>query len=234
MALRSDREKRELLGTSHPVHINLLAQKKTSAAKSPSSGLQGQGWLAAVLGALVLEVVAMFFVHNARSKELEKHQRANQEVSTAIDSIKASVAKHGEIKVRLQELKDRETAIEKLQSARTGPTLALLELSKILSIGRGPTVDPVRLEDVKRDNPTAAPSASWDPHRVWLTQYTETDRAVRISGRARDGEDVSELTRRLELSSMFTDVTLMPAAKAIDSATKLEVLGFQISAKARY
>lgn len=234
LALRSDREKRELLGTSHPVHINLLAQKKVAAAASPSAGLQGQGWLAGVLGFLVVEVLAMFFVYNARSKELDKQKRQNQEVSSAIDAIKASVAKHGEIKARLQELKDRETAIEKLQSARTGPTLAMLELSKIMSSGRGPTVDPVRLETVKRDNPTAAPSATWDPHRVWLTQYAEADRAVKISGRARDGEDVSELTRRLDLSSMFSDVTLLPAAKAIDSTTKLEVLGFQISAKARY
>ena len=234
LALRSDREKRELLGTSHPVHINLLTQKKTAAAQTTSTGLQGQGWLAGVLGVVVLEVLAMFFVYNARSKELDKRKRANQEVSTAIDSIKSSVAKHGEIKVRLQELKDRETAIEKLQSARTGPTLAMLELSKIMSVGRGPTVDPVRLETIKRDNPTAAPSVSWDPHRVWLTQYTEADRAVKITGHARDGEDVSELTRRLDLSSMFSDVTLLPAAKSIDATTKLEVLGFQISAKARY
>lgn len=233
LALRSDREKRELLGTSHPVHINLLSQKKAAAAVA-SSGLQGQGWLAGVLGLVTLEVLVMFFVYNARSKELDKQKRANQEVSTAIDSIKASVAKHGEVKMRLQELKDRETAIEKLQSARTGPTLAMLELSKIMSAGRGPTVDPVRMGNVRRDNPTAAPSATWDPHRVWLTQYAEADRAVKITGRARDGEDVSELTRRLDLSSMFTDVTLLPAAKAIDAATKLEVLGFQISAKARY
>jgi len=235
LALRSEREKRELLGTSHPVHINLIPQKKSAVATaSTASGMQGQGWLAVVLGLLVLEVIAMFFVYNSRQKELDKTKRANAEVTASIDAIKASVAKHGEIKARLQELKDRETAIEKLQSARTGPTLAMLELSKIMSVGRGPTVDPVRLETVKRDNPTAAPSATWDPHRIWLTQYAESDRAVKISGHARDGEDVSELTRRLELSTMFSDITLLPAAKSVDSVTKLEVLGFQISAKARY
>ena len=196
--------------------------------------MQGQGWLAAVLGVLVLEMVAMFFVYNSRNKELAATRRSNGEITAASDAIKANVARHGEVKVRLGELRNREAAIEKLQSARTGPTLAMLELSKIMSVGRGPTMDPVRFEAIKRDNPTAAPSLTWDPHRIWLTNYAEADRAVKISGHARDGEDVSEFVRRLELSTMFKDITLLPAAKSIDSVTKMEVLGFQISAKAQY
>jgi type IV pilus assembly protein PilN len=144
------------------------------------------------------------------------------------------VAKHGEIKERLAELGAREAAIQKLQAARTGPTMALLELSKIMSGGRGPTVDPVRLETLRRENPTALPNASWDTRRIWLTQYTEAERSVKIAGRARDGEDVSELVRRIGLSSLFGDVQLLPAQKAVDTDTKMEVLGFQISAKAKY
>ena len=217
------------------MHINLLPQKKAAASTTgTSTSLQGQGWLAGVLGVLVVEMLAMFFLYNARSKDLDKVRRQNTEIASSIETIKQNVAKHGEIKTRLQQLKEREAAIEKLQTARTGPTLALLELSKIMSIGRGPTVDPVRLETIKRENPTAAPNPNWDPHRIWLTQYSEADRVVKIAGSARDGEDVSEFVRRLSLSSMFSDVTLLPASKSVDAATKLEVLGFQISAKARY
>lgn len=230
LALRSDRERRD--ESTARVRINLLAQRKVKESKVSAGG--GQAWLAALLGVMVVECLAMFFVFNSRTKELDKLRRDNQGVQSSIDQIKANVAKHGEIKDRLQQLRDREAAIEKLQSARTGPTLALLELSKILSSGRGPTMDPVRAETQRRDNPSAMPNMGWDAHRLWLLQYAENDRAVKISGRARDGEDVSEFVRRIEMSSMFENIQLLPASKASDPDTKMEVLGFQVSAKAKY
>jgi len=55
---------------------------------------------------------------------------------------------------------------------------------------------------------------------------------VKIDGLARDGDDVSELARRLSLSVYFADVKLLPASKTTDSG--LEVIKFQLQAKARY
>src|SRR5262249_7778174 len=97
-----------------------------------------------------------------------------------------------------------------------------------------PTVDSDVLAQLRRDNPTAAYNPGWDPKRLWLTSFQENDRVVRIDGLARDGDDVSELARRLSLSMYFADVKLMPATKTIDSETKLEVIGFQLQAKTRY
>ena len=57
---------------------------------------------------------------------------------------------------------------------------------------------------------------------------------MKIAGMARDGEDVSEFLRRLSLSDMFFDVKLLPASKAADTATKLELVKFDVSAKVRY
>ncbi|HEY8086741.1 MAG TPA: PilN domain-containing protein, partial [Polyangiaceae bacterium] len=137
-------------------------------------------------------------------------------------------------KAKLKELRDREEAIQRLQSARTGPTSTLLELAHVLTEGRGPTTDRDKLEQMKRDNPAEVYNANWDPRRLWLTGYQEADRVVKFSGLARDGEDVSELERRLKVSDYFTDVRLRPGQKVVDGTTHQELFKWELSAKVRY
>jgi hypothetical protein len=55
-----------------------------------------------------------------------------------------------------------------------------------------------------------------------------------MTGLARDGEDVSELERRLKLSDYFADVHLLPGQKIVDSATHQELFHFELSAKVKY
>jgi Tfp pilus assembly protein PilN len=57
---------------------------------------------------------------------------------------------------------------------------------------------------------------------------------VKLTGLARDGEDVSEFLRRLALSDFFYEVKLLPASKTMDSVTHLELTKFELSAKVRY
>lgn len=218
------------------IRINLLPQKK-SARRDAALGGDGGGsqtWLAFVLGAVLLEALVLLFVYKAKQDELAQVQKHNQELTTTIDGINREIANHPEIKAQLKILRDREEAIQKLQSARTGPTATMLELSRIMTPGRGPTVDRDKLEQLKRDNPSSVPNANWDPRRLWLTGYTEKDRGVKLVGNARDGEDVSEFLRRLTLSDYFYDVKLLPAQKQTDTATKLELVKFEMSAKVRY
>ena len=67
------------------------------------------------------------------------------------------------------------------------------------------------LAQLRRDNPTAVYNPGWDPRAALAhRRYKETDRVVRIEGLARDGDDVSELARRLNLSIYFADVKLLP------------------------
>lgn len=222
------------------IRINLLPTKKPlrrrgeAGAPDAGGGGESQAWLAFVLGAILLEVIVLLFVYKTKQDQLTQVQKHNQEVTANIDAIKREIANHAEIKSQLKELRDREEAIQKLQAARTGPTATMLELSRILTPGRGPTVDRDKLEQLKRDNPTAVPNANWDPRRLWMSSYKEADRTVRVAGFARDGEDVSELLRRLTLSDYFYDVRLLPASKGIDSVTKIELVKFEMSAKVRY
>ena len=224
------------------IRINLLPQKKQIRRRgetgAPDLSVGGDGesqvWLAFVLGAVLLEVIILLFVYKQKQDQLTTVQKHNTELTANIDNIKREISQHAAIKAQLKELRDREEAIQKLQSARTGPTASMLELSHILTPGRGPTVDRDKLEQLKRDNPSAVPNPGWDPRRLWLNGYKEGDRQVRLTGFARDGEDVSEFLRRLSLSDYFYEVRLLPASKSIDQVTKLELVKFEMSARVKY
>jgi type IV pilus assembly protein PilN len=219
------------------IRVNLLPQKRPlrRRGEAPEAGAEGsQVWIAFVFGAILLEVIVLLFVYKTQQDELTRIQKHNQELTANIDAIKREIANHAEIKAQLKELRDREAAIQKLQAARTGPTATMLELSRILTPGRGPTVDRDKLEQLKRDSPSSVPNPNWDPRRLWLRTYNEQDRTVKVAGSARDGEDVSEFLRRLSLSDYFYEVRLLPASKSLDSDSKIELVKFEMSAKVRY
>jgi type IV pilus assembly protein PilN len=214
------------------IRINLLPEKR--AAQRRTAAAEGQAWIVIVAGALIFEVICLMLLQQSKNDELAKLQKHNQEIQANIDDIKRQIANRDEIKNQLKELRDREDAIQKLESARTGPTSVMLELSHILTPGRMPTIDRDKLEQLKRDDPQAVPNVNWDARRLWLLSYDEVDRNVRLAGLARDGEDVSEFLRRLALSDFFYDVKMLPASKTTDPGTHVELVRFEVSTKVRY
>lgn len=210
------------------IRINLLPQKREMRREV------GQGWIVAIMLVTALEIVILAFYHQVNLQELAKQKQLNSELEAQSAQIELTVKNHQQVKEQLQSLRSREEAINKLQTARTGPTAVLLELARLLTVGRGPTVDPDRLAQLSKDNPLAVFNASWDAHRLWLSSFTEHDRVVKIEGLARDGEDVSELARRLSLSNYFYEVKLLPAVREVDSKFKLDLVRFQLQAKVRY
>ena len=120
------------------IRINLLPQKGARATVSAP----GQGWLAIVLGLVVVEVIIALVLYGFKQEELDEWAQKNQAVERQIQLSKEQVKNHAEVQKKLERLRAREAAIEKLQSARTGPTAVLLEISRLLTPGRGPTVTP--------------------------------------------------------------------------------------------
>jgi type IV pilus assembly protein PilN len=205
------------------IKINLLAQKKRAERSDVS-----QVWLAVVMVVVLAEVAALFVLHSFKAEELTQQERKNAELTSQIQQAKKNVANHEQVKADLALLRAREEAIQQLQSGRSGPTAILMELARILTPGRGPSVDPDRLAQLRRDNPLSVFNPNWDSRRLWLTGYVEAQRKLKIDGKARDGEDVSELARRLNLSSYFYDVNLLPATRESD------FVKFSIETKVRY
>ena len=211
------------------IRINLLPQKRR-VERAESSQL----WMVVLMLLLLAEVAALFVFHGIKGEELESQRRTNAELTSQIETAKKAVSSHADVKKKLETLRAREDAIAKLQSARTGPTAMMLELARMLTPGRGPSIAPEKLDEVRRDNPLADYNRSWDPRRLWLTQFVEEGRRVRLTGQGRDGEDVSELARRMNLSSFFGDIRLLPAKRVSNKSTGLELVEFQLEAQVHY
>jgi type IV pilus assembly protein PilN len=212
------------------IRVNLLPQKRRKAG----SGGRGELWLVACLVSVALEIVGCLVLYGQKQDELSQQLEKNKALEGQIKQIKDVSKNHDEIKQKLAALRDREEAISKLQSARSGPTAMLLEVARLLTPGRGPSVDPNELSKVRRENPLQDYNANWDPRRLWLTRFVEADRTVRLEGIARDGEDVSELARRMNLSTYFDDVQLLPAKREIERESGLPMVAFKLEAKVRY
>lgn len=212
------------------IRVNLLPQKKKAEriALEPSSS---QRWLLVVLGVLLFEVIGLVLFHQTKVGELEVQERKNAELTGQIGSIRQLVTQHEQVKKELEVLRAREQAIAKLEAARTGPTAALLELSQLLTPGKGPTVDADMISKIQKD-PLKAYNTGWDTHRVWLVSFKETNRVVQVEGLARDSQDVSELALRLRASSYFYDVRLLPGKK--DTAKETGMVAFGMELKVRY
>src|SRR5258708_4810122 len=153
------------------IRINLMPQKRRS-----DRGDGSQLWLAVVMAVMLVEGVALFVFHGFKTEQLNDQRRKDAELQSQIDQSKSTVANHDEVKQKLAQLRAREEAINKLQSARTGPTAILLELARLLTPGRGPSVDPDRLSQLRRDNPLAVFNPAWDSRRLWLSKFIENNR----------------------------------------------------------
>ncbi len=211
------------------IRINLLPQKKKKLEASSGGDL----WILGALGVVLVEIALLFVLQSMKEEELSAQQGTNAALQSQIDQAKKAVANHEQVKTELARMRAREDAIAKLQSARTGPTAVLLELARILTPGRGPSVNPEKLAQLRRDNPLAMYNPSWDARRLWITKFVEETRKVKLEGTARDGEDVSELARRLNLSDYFHAVRLLPAKRERDPSG-LEVVKFALEAEVRY
>jgi len=189
--------------------------------------------LLVIMGVVVLEIIVLFFFHQTKEDELADVKSQAARLTTEISDIKAIVKDHAKVKQKLAELRAREEAIAKLQGGRTGPTSVLLELSRVLTAGRGPTIDDATRTEMQH-NPMATFNPAWDTRRVWLTTFSEAERNVRLEGRARDAGDVYEFAQRLKLSRFFSNVRLLPGKQETDKTSKVELVDFALQVKAIY
>ncbi len=213
------------------IRVNLLPhKKKTERSKIKiESSSSGQRWVAVPAILLLLEAAGFFVFHHSRTTDIDAITSQNQQQQAKIAQIQQLVQQHTEVKDQLKKLQEREDAINQLKSAQNGPTAAVLELAQILTPGKGPTVYPDLINKLQRDDEQI--NLNWDSKRLWLTEYKEEDRTVRIDGFAKDSKDVTEFSERLRASSYFYDILLLPGKKD-NSAEGLIAFGVQL--KVRY
>ncbi len=216
------------------IRINLLPRAK----RQSSEGVGVQVWGVTYLVSAVIWSLALAFVYFSLNSELEQQQAANAELERQIKKVKAESGNLEELEKELEKSRKLGTVVQGLLDARQGPARMLLELSAILSPGRGPTVDPTRLEALRKISPEAGFTPGWDPHRLWITGFVEENRGCRITGVARNNEDIAEFLRRLTLSQLFENVVLVrtgePARGGGGGKGATTGVGFELTCKVRY
>lgn len=213
------------------IRINLLPSAKR-AAGAPAGSVQG--WVIGYLVAAVACIVVLAFVYIGKSRELNEQLAQNSALRAEIEDIERQSANIDEVRAELEQSRQLEAVVEELQRARYGPTSVLMELSRILSAGGGPTVDPQRLEEIRRQNPLAAYNSTWDPRRLWITQFVEEDRDCTFRGLGRTNEDVAEFLRRLTLSEKFEQVELVKTEGVEEQQTGMSFIEFEITCRVTY
>lgn len=217
------------------IRINLVPQAKRAArASAPAGG--GQVWAAVYFFGTLVFMGILAVVYFAKDGELGEQQQANNQLRGTIEEIRSRSARLEEVQALLAASRNLEEVVGELNRARTGPTRAMLELSRILSVGdsAGPTIDPAALEELRRVNPLAGYNRSWDARRLWLTRFEEENRQCRMTGLGRTNEDVAEFLRRLSLSELFEQVTLQRTEAKEDADSGLPVIQFELSCQVSY
>lgn len=214
------------------IRVNLLPRRREVRREG------GRAWIVVLVAAALLELVAIVVVHAGKKKELDDQLEANRAIEASIADKKTKVANHEAVKKQLAEYQAREDAIAKLQAGRTGPTAMMLELSRVLTPRKLPTMDAEALEKLRRENPGAVPSEKWDPHRLWITSFKENERKVAIQGFGKTNDDVAEFLRRITASKFFTDVTLVRTEEKVEKDNVLGVqystISFEMKAQVKY
>jgi type IV pilus assembly protein PilN len=212
------------------IRINLLPEAKRGAA---SSGGGAQIWGVIYVLATFAWAVVLLLVYLNYQGRLEEQTLKNNELQSQIDRAKGQSENIGEIESALAKSRQLEEVVAALQSARQGPARMLMELSRILSEGGGPTVNPDVLDTMRRENPLAVYNPGWDIRRLWLTSFKESERKCEIDGVGKTNEDVAEFLRRLTISELFDKVTLKETGSAKDAGC-LPVVTFSLTCEVTY
>jgi type IV pilus assembly protein PilN len=219
------------------IRINLLPGQKRGAkgAATASSG-SGTGWFVGYAFIALVTAGALAGVYLMDSGVLEEKLRVNADLRRQIGDAQANSAMLEELQGRLTQSRELERVVGELQRARLGPTRVLMEIAKILSEGArgGPTIDPQRLDAIRRENPLAGYNAGWDSRRLWVLSFEEEHRNCVIKGVGKTNEDVAEFLSRLALSDMFEEVTLQRTRAEVDAETGLSLIGFELTCKVIY
>jgi type IV pilus assembly protein PilN len=211
------------------IRINLLPQAKRRDTASTGTQVWGYVYIAGVS----VWCVALSFVYFSLSSDLDQASAQNLDLEQQLTRAKSESGNLEELQAELAKSKKLEEVINGLLTARQGPSRMLLELSAILSPGRGPTVDQQKLDELRKTNPEAGFTPGWDTRRLWITSFQESERACQIKGAGRSNEDVAEFLRRLTLSRLFDSVVLVRTG-AEGLRTGEAAVGFELTCMVRY
>lgn len=209
------------------IRVNLLPGAKIRGAQSASASTQNWFLAYAVVAVIWLILLAVNYV--GLSDRVAEKQKQNATIQADIQRIQKQTRELDAMRAKLTASQELQKTVSELNRARVGPTRVMVELSRILSPGGGPTIDPEKLEAMRRDNPLAGFNKDWDPKRLWMEHFVENERACTIEGKGKTNEDVAEFLRRLALSELFSEVTLRKTESVQEKRSGTSWIGFGLT-----
>lgn len=212
------------------IRINLLPDSRRHVGSSNVAQMWGVAYMLAGFATCVM----LFLFHLSGAAALDEQRAKNAELQENINRSEAQSADLASVEAELAKSRELEQLANRLQSSQRGPTRLLMELSRILSVGGGPTVDPEVLQQLRRDNPLGGYNPAWDVRRLSLAEFREQGGQCQISGVGKTNEDVAEFLRRLDVSELFEAVVLQNTVTRTDRTTGVPTVAFELSCRVHY
>ena len=216
------------------IRINLLPQTKRAARARRSGGGNTQAWLILYAVVSTVYIALMGVVYMLTNNELSALNDVNADLERQIQTVRAVSSRLEEVEAQIDQSRRLGELVNELNAGRTGPARMLVEVSRLLSEGQVPEIDPQQLEEMRRANPHAGYNRNWDVRRLWLVSFEEEERSCVIRGMGKTHEDIAEFLQRLALSNLFENVTLARTEAVSDAETELELIGFELNCDVRY
>jgi Tfp pilus assembly protein PilN len=221
------------------IKINLLPTKRAKIRGAAASREPGTKDIVFGIVGLAIAAVGVFAVVDApRRSNLSALRETNHQLDQEIAAKKAQLKGFEEMKKAADDADERAKAINRLNQAKVVPANVLHELSQILS-----NVGPTMTEEMAKKTGTGTESdpnkrfdLAWDPQHVWMTSFTDSvrDSTFRLEGGAQAQVDIIQLSKRLQASAYFDDVSQQSEERQTDRDTGITFYKFVITGKVAY
>ncbi len=221
------------------IKINLLSQKRSKRAVAAATREPGaKDILLGVIGLAVVAVAVFALVDAPHRSRLASLRDSNDQLQQEINAKNVQLKGFAELKKAADEADQRAQAINRLNQAKVVPANVLHELSQILS-----TIGPTMTEEMAKKTGTGAESdpnkrfdLAWDPTHVWMTTFTDSakDGTFRLEGGAQAQIDIIQLSKRMQASAYFDNVSQQSEERQTDRETGVTFYKFVITGKVAY
>jgi Tfp pilus assembly protein PilN len=213
------------------IKINLLVERKVRKSRRTEQG--HQFILFGMLALAGVGIAVFFVVHQPLADEIDRLKAVNADVQKQNDEIAKQTKDLAKLQAAVKAAEEQERAIDRLRGARATPAWLLWELSNILTTGHQPSLTPEMQRRVESD-PNRKWLQSWDPKKVWISEFEERTGKFKLSGGAQSDSDMTQLALRLQASMFFEDVQPEGGTEAADKKNGGSYYTFTISGKVRY
>jgi type IV pilus assembly protein PilN len=135
---------------------------------------------------LVLAGIGNYFVYSRFESELRGLDKQIATTRTEIAQLEKTIGEVKSIKEDKKALEDKLKILDTLKKGRTGPVKVLDELATII------------------------------PQKGWIIDFAEQSGAVSITGASASYEDLSTFSKKLKVSTHFTNITIKTARQRAD------------------